>query len=67
MQNSEAQFFELHPHLVHAQPVRDRCVDFHCFARDPFAFLHVEMAERSHVVQTIGEFHHDDTDITRHG
>ena len=45
-------------HLIHADPLGERGVDLHRFARDPAAFfLRGDMMERAHVVQPVGQLH----------
>ena len=52
--------------IVQAEPVGDRRVDFHGFARDAFALVDGHGIERAHVVQPVGQLDQDDAHIARH-
>ena len=63
----EGQLLELVLDLAHAEPVGDRPVDVERLLSDPEAALLGEVIERPHVVQAVGELHHDDADVVDHG
>ena len=63
----EAQVGELGLVLPHAQPMRERREDLERLARDRGALVHRHVLERAHVVQTIGELHHDHAPVIGHG
>ena len=62
----EGKIFQFAAHFAHAEAVRDGRVDFERFARDPFAPLRAQTAQRAHVVQPVGQFDDDDADIVHH-
>ena len=64
---AERKIFEFAADFAHAEPVGQRRIDLHRFARDGFTPVGREIFQRSHVVQAIGKFHHDDANIVGHG
>ena len=44
-----------------------RSIDFHSFARNALLLILTKMLKGTHIVQTVGQFNQDDTDILRHG
>ena len=63
----EAEVFELHTHVVHAQPVGDGGVDLEGFLGDAPAFFAREHFQGAHVVQAVGQFDQDHADVAGHG
>ncbi len=63
----EGEVLVLHTHVVHAQPERDRCVDFQGFRGDALALLGAHHMQGAHVVQTVGQLHQDHADVAGHG
>ena len=54
--------------LVHADPLGERRVDVHRLAGDAAALVRVlEVMERAHVVEPVGELDQQDADVVRHG
>ena len=54
--------------ILQADAFGQRCVDVHRFAGDTHSFFAVaEIAEGAHIVQPVGQFHQQHTDIARHG
>ncbi len=64
---AERKIFQFATDFSHAEPVRQRGIDVHGLSRDRLAPVGREVRQRSHVVQAIGKFHHDDADIVGHG
>ena len=63
----EGQVLELVLHVVHADTLSQRSVDLHSFAGDEFAlFWILDMAQRAHVVQPVGELHQQHANILGH-
>ena len=67
MHGLEAQVFELHAHVVHAQPVGDGRVDFQGFLGDAPALLVRHGIEGAHIVQAVGELDQNHADVAGHG
>ena len=63
---AESEILEFATDFSHAQPVRKRRIDIHCLAGDGFAAIGGQISKRSHVVQAVGKFHHDDADVIGH-
>ena len=64
---AKREVFEFAANFAHAEPVRDRPVDFNGLARDAFApFRLLDEAERPHVVQPVRQLHDDDANIVHH-
>ena len=64
----EGQRLHLVHELVHADPLGERRVDIHRLAGDPAALLLVlDVVERAHVVQPVGELDQQHADVVRHG
>ncbi len=65
---AEGERLHLGHELVHADPLGERGVDVHRLAGDAAALVRVlQMMERAHVVQPVGELHQQDADVVRHG
>ncbi len=64
---AERQVLELGLDPADAEPVGERGVDLERLARDALALRRVEVLERAHVVQAIGELDQDDPDVVDHG
>ena len=62
----EGEVFQLAAQFTHAETVRDGRVDVHRFLRDALALFRLEVLQRPHVVQTVGEFDEDDANIVDH-
>ena len=67
VQGGEAQVFQLHPNVVHAQPVGDGGVVVQGFPSDAAALLPGQHADGAHVVQPVGHLDQDDADVLGHG
>ena len=63
----EGQVLEFAAHFSHSQAVCDGSVDLNGLARDAFAALAVEIAERAHVVDAVGQLDQHDADVLDHG
>ena len=63
----EREVFELHFDLVYAEAIGDWREDVHSFAGDTFSFFRWEIVQCTHVMEPVGEFDDDDTDVGRHG
>ena len=53
-------------HLENAQAIRDRRINIHGFARYTPAFVGWHRIQRTHIVQSVGEFDDDDSNILHH-
>src|SRR3546814_4303803 len=54
--------------LIHADPLGERRIDVHRFARDAFAlFLVLDEMQRAHVMQPIRQLDQQHTDVVGHG
>ena len=67
VQGGEGKVLQLPLDGVHSETVRQRCVDLERLARFRRLLLGRHGPQRSHVVQTVGEFDHQDPDIAGHG
>ena len=63
----EAEVFEFAANFAHAEAMCDGSVDIERFAGDLLLALGIEMLERAHVVQAVGELDEDDADVVDHG
>ena len=63
----ETEVLEFAANLAHAETVRDGGVDFERLAGNFLAALGIQMFERAHVVQAVGELDEDDADVVDHG
>ena len=66
VQRVERQVLELPLDPVHAQAVRERCVDLERLGRLRLLLLAREHAQRAHVVQAVGELDQQDPDVPGH-
>ncbi len=66
IQRAEAEILQLGLELVHAQALRDRCVDLQRLARDAATRFAVLGPQRTHVVQAVGELDQDHAQVARH-
>ena len=64
---AEAQVFELAANLAHAEPVRDRPVDLERLLGDLLLAIGLQVLERAHVVQAVGQLDEHDADVVHHG
>ncbi len=64
---TEGQFLELVLDLAHAEPVGNRRVDIAGFLGDSHPAVLGQVVQRPHVVQAVGQLHHDDPHIVDHG
>ena len=63
----KGQIFELILHLVHAEPLGQRRVDVHCFARNPPPlFVALDEPQGLHVVQAVGQLDQQHPDVLGH-
>src|SRR5207249_4514260 len=63
LEKLEGEILELGLHPGHPEAVRERRVDLARLERDAALLLHIEMLERAHVVQPIGQFDDDDARV----
>ncbi len=66
LQDLEAEVLELPLDLPDPEPLGQRRVDLHRLAGDALLLLGLEVAERAHVVQPVGELDQHDADVVRH-
>jgi hypothetical protein len=64
---AESEIFEFAADNAHSEAMGDRRVDVQSFARDALLLFRVEIFERAHVVEAIGQLDENDTDIVHHG
>ena len=64
---TEGHVFQFPFDTTNTQTVGQRSIDFHSFARNALLLILTKMLKGTHIVQTIGQFNQDDTDILRHG
>ena len=64
---AEGQVFELAAHLAHAQAVRQRSVDVQGLAGNRFLAIGLQVLQRAHVVQAVGQLDEDHAHIGDHG
>ena len=65
---AEGERLHLLHKLVHADPLGQRGVDVHRLAGDAAALLRLlDVVERAHVVEPVGELHQEHADVIRHG
>jgi len=62
----ETEVFELHAHVVHAQTHGDGGVDIEGFTGDTPALVDLKHTQGTHVMQSIGQLHQDDTNVLGH-
>ena len=63
---TETQVLELQGPGAHPQPIRNRCKDIEGLGGNPLAFFGLERPQRTHIVESIGEFDQDDADVLSH-
>jgi hypothetical protein len=63
----EGQVLQLVLDLAHPEPPGQRRVDVHGLARDAHPAVVGEVAQRPHVVETVGQLDQDDADVVHHG
>ena len=66
LQITECQVIQLYFDSGDTETVRKRCVDLDRLSGFFFLFLRFHILERAHIVQTVGQFDQDYTDILRH-
>ncbi len=64
---AEGEVFELAAQFTHAETMRERSVDVEGLAGDAALLLGVQVLERAHVVQAVGELDDDDAQVGDHG
>ena len=64
---AEGEVFELAAQFAHAETVRERSVHVERLASDAALLLRVQVLERAHVVQAVGELDDDHAQIRDHG
>ena len=64
---AEGQVFELAAHFAHAEPVRERRVDVQRLAGDGFLAVGLQVLERAHVVQAVGQLDEHHAHVGDHG
>ena len=63
----EGQVFQFAADFAHAEAVRNGRIDLDGFARDALPPLGAQVAERAHVVETVGQLDDDDANVVDHG
>ena len=63
---AESQIFELAAHLAHSKPVGQRRVDVQRFARNCFLPFGLQMLQRAHVVQPVGQLDKHHAHVAHH-
>ena len=66
IEKAESQVFQLAANLAHAEPVGDGSVDLQRLFGDLVLALGLEMFERPHVVQAVGQLDQHDADVVDH-
>ena len=68
LQLAEGERLHLLHELVHADPLGERGIDVHRLAGDALALVGIlDVVERAHVVQPVGQLDEQHADIVRHG
>ena len=67
IQRGERQVFEFPLDGIHAEPVRQWCINFQSFLGFLLLLFLREPAESTHVVQTVGELNDQHANIAGHG
>ncbi len=67
LQEMEGQVFEFPFHLPDTQAVGERGEDIHGLLGDTALLLRIQILERAHVVQAVGQFDHDHFGLFGHG
>ena len=67
LQVAEREIFQLIADQAHAEAVGDGGVNVQGLARDSLLLCGLEIFERAHVVQAVGELHQHDADVVHHG
>ena len=66
LQIFERQIFKLDLDLGNTEPLGDRCINIDGLSGDILLFLRLHIGQRTHIVQAVGQFDHNDTDILGH-
>ncbi len=64
---AERQIFQLAAHLAHAQPVRKGSVDVQRLARDRLLPVGLQVLQRPHIVQPVGQLDQHHAHVRHHG
>ncbi len=64
---TEGNVFQLSADQAHSQAVRNGRINIERFAGDALLFFGRKEAECAHVVQPVGQLHHDDAHVVHHG
>ena len=64
---AEGQVLKLAAHLAHAQPMRERRVNIQRLARDGLLAVGLQVLQRAHVVQPVGQLDEHHAHIAHHG
>ena len=64
---AKGQIFEFAAKFPHAQAVRERRVNIEGFPRDGLLAFRLQMLQRAHIVETIGQLDEHDSYIRDHG
>ena len=64
---AEGQVLQLAAHLAHAQPVRQRRVDVQGLARNRLLPVRLQVLQRAHVVQPVGQLDQHHAHVGHHG
>ncbi len=67
IQIAESEVLEFAADFAHSQTVSQRRVNIHGLARNGFSPVGGKISKRPYVVEAVGEFHHDDANVIRHG
>ena len=62
----EREILQLAAKFSHAQAMRNRRVDVHRLLRDPRALFGVQVFQRAHIVQAIGQLHQHHAHVVNH-
>ena len=66
LQKAKRKILKFAANHSHAQAVGDRRVDIQGFARNAQLFFGLEVLQRAHIVQAVGQLHHDDANVIDH-
>ncbi len=66
-QDAERQILQLGADFAHAEAMRDGRVNLHGLGRNALLPFGRERPNRAHIVQAVGQLHHDDADVVHHG
>ena len=65
-QKTEGEIIELNLDLGNTETICNRSVDLKCLTRLFLLFFRLPVLSGSHIVQTVGKFYDDNTDVFRH-